>query len=246
MKIAINGGNIFYEQFGKGKKEIVLLHGWGQNLEMMLPLAQKLENNYHITILDLPGFGASYIPKKKLTIYEYETIIEDFLNKINIKNPILIGHSFGGRISIIYSSKNKVNRLVLMGAPCVREKKKTKPFYKICKFICITKRSKEFFRLKYGSTDYNNTTGFMRTLFVNTVNEDLSLCAKKILCPTLLIWGNKDTAAPINEAYKLKELIKNCKMIEIKDATHYAYLEKLNYVSDQIIDFLEKGDEYDN
>ena len=35
-------------------------------------------------------------------------------------------------------------------------------------------------------------------------------------------------------------------MIEIKDATHYAYLEKLNYVSDQIIDFLEKGDEYDN
>ncbi len=246
MKITINGENIFYEQLGKGKKEVVLLHGWGQNLEMMMPLAKKLEDTYHITILDLPGFGASFTPKKALTIYKYETIIEDFFNKLNITNPILIGHSFGGRIAIIYSSKNKVNKLILMGAPCVREKKKTKLLYKFFKFICITKRSKEFFKLKYGSVDYNNTKGAMRSLFVNTVNEDLSSCAKKIACPTLLVWGSKDTAAPINDAYKLKELINNCEMIEIKDATHYAYLEKLDYVSEQIINFLEKGDEYDN
>ena len=62
MKITVNNLNINYIQYGKGK-DIVLLHGWGQNIEMMKPLGDYFSDNYRITILDLPGFGKSDEPK---------------------------------------------------------------------------------------------------------------------------------------------------------------------------------------
>ncbi|NLA33928.1 MAG: alpha/beta hydrolase, partial [Tenericutes bacterium] len=51
MQIKINNHNINYIQEGKGK-DILLLHGWGQNIEMMLPLGNQFKNKFRITILD--------------------------------------------------------------------------------------------------------------------------------------------------------------------------------------------------
>ena len=61
---------------------------------------------------------------------------------------------------------------------------------------------------------------------------------KKIKCPTLLIWGNKDAAVNINRAYELNKLIKTSKLIEYNDATHYAYLEKLDNVVNDIYNYI--------
>ena len=123
MTINVKDIDINYIQYGMGK-DIVLLHGWGQNIEMMDPLGKKLENKYRITIIDLPGHGKSMEPKEEITIYDYCEIVKEVLDKLNIKNPIIIGHSFGGRIAIIYASKYKTEKLVLLGAPCIRKKEK--------------------------------------------------------------------------------------------------------------------------
>ena len=70
----------------------------------------------------------------------------------------------------------------------------------------------------------------MRKILVNVVNEDLSECAKKITCPALLIWGDNDTEAPLEEAKELEKLIKDAGLIVLPNSTHYAYLENLGYV----------------
>ena len=49
MKIKIQDVEVNYIQYGKGK-DILLLHGWGQNIEMMKPLGDNLPN-FHITII---------------------------------------------------------------------------------------------------------------------------------------------------------------------------------------------------
>jgi len=54
--------NLNYIQYGKGK-DIILLHGWGQNIAMMQPLGNEL-SGCRITILDFPGFGESEEPKE--------------------------------------------------------------------------------------------------------------------------------------------------------------------------------------
>ena len=78
----------------------------------------------------------------------------------------------------------------------------------------------------------------MRTVLVNTINQDLSECAKKITAPTLLIWGSLDTAAPIEQARKLEKLLKDGALIEIPGATHYAYLERIDYITNILVNFL--------
>ena len=98
MEIEVDNEHIFYDQLGLGSKDIVMLHGWGQNMEMMRPLAIKLlndkniKNNYRITILDLPGFGSSSEPDMDTDVFSYTKLIENFLIALKISNPIMLGH----------------------------------------------------------------------------------------------------------------------------------------------------------
>ena len=169
MKINIKDLQVNYIQYGKGK-DILLLHGWGQNIEMMKPVGDNFANNYRITIIDFPGFGQSEEPKSPWTIEKYSHMLEVFVEKTNIKKPIVIGHSFGGRVAIRYSARNPIEKLILFGSPCIR------------------------------------------------IEE-----------PTLLIWGENDTEAPLNEAKELEKIMNDAALI-VLPGTHYAYLENLSRV----------------
>ena len=112
MKINIKDLNINYIQYGEGK-DIILLHGWGQNIEMMKPLGDYFCDRFRITILDLPGFGESDEPKNTWTIDDYELMLEDFIKELKIKKPIVIGHSFGGRVAVKYAANYDVEKFVI-------------------------------------------------------------------------------------------------------------------------------------
>ena len=222
--------DINYVQYGTGK-DVVLLHGWGQNIQMMDPLG-KLLKNCRITMLDLPGFGRSMEPSFAYNISDYASLLHEFLKELKIDNPILIGHSFGGRIAIYYASTYPVSKLVLFGSPFIKRENdslKLKVF-KSLKKIKFLNNLAEVMKNHLGSEDYKNASGVMRQILVNTVNTDLSSNASKITCPTLLIWGNNDEAVPVSEAKKLESLIDDSALI-VLNGTHYCYLENLNHIS---------------
>ncbi|MBR3661341.1 MAG: alpha/beta hydrolase [Bacilli bacterium] len=229
--------NINYIQYGNGE-DVVLLHGWGQNIQMMDPLGKNLDN-FKITILDLPGFGSSEIPKFAYTINDYTDVLHEFLEELKINNPILIGHSFGGRIAINYASIYKVNKLVLFGSPfLVREKTGLKvKVLKTLKNIKLLNNIAETMKNYMGSEDYKAANGVMREILVKTVNTDLSEAANKIKCDTLLIWGENDEAVPIEEAKELEKTIKDSALI-VLPGSHYCYLENLSHVTSILEHFL--------
>ena len=240
MKINVKSIDINYIQYGEGK-DIVLLHGWGQNIEMMRPLGEKLSKNFRITILDLPGFGGSSEPINSLTIDDYCDILEEFLDKLEIANPILIGHSFGGRISIVYASRNKTEKLVLFGSPCIARKSKPSlkvKFLKFMKKVPVINKLEGFAKKHIGSRDYKAASDMMRKILVNTVNQDLSINCKKIKCPTLLIWGENDAEVSVEEAKEIESMIDDAGLIVLPNSTHYAYLENLNHVINILRNFL--------
>ena len=235
--------DINYIQYGKGKQNIVLLHGWGQNIEMMNPIGKKLENIATITIIDLPGHGGSSEPKEALTIYDYCDVVKELLNKLKIKKPILIGHSFGGRVSIVYASKYDTEKVILLGAPCIRKEKKMSTKTKVLKTlkkVPILNKFEGFAKKHIGSRDYKAASPIMREILVNTVNEDLTECAKKIECPTLLIWGDNDTEAPIEEARELETIMKDAGLVVYEGGSHYTYIEFLNPVCNVIKTFIKE------
>ena len=114
----LNDVNINYILYGNNKKDtIVLLHGWGQNIEMMQPIGDNFKDKFQILIIDLPGFGRSSEPKYPWSLDEYVEVIKKLLDKLKIKNPIMMGHSFGGKLALLYASKYDVKKLVLFASP---------------------------------------------------------------------------------------------------------------------------------
>lgn len=241
----IKGININYIEYGNKKgKDVVLLHGWGQNIEMMDPIGKGLMKDFHITILDLPGFGSSSEPPYGYTVYDYYEVLSEFLDKLKIKNPILIGHSFGGRLSIIYASKKKCEKVVLLASPFKRSTKKNSFKVKLLKFmkkIPIIKELEHYMKTKIGSTDYRNASPVMKSVLVNTVNEDLTEYIKQIEVPTILIWGDLDDAVPIEDAKYAESIMKDAALIVYEGCTHYAYLERINQTINILNSFLKEG-----
>ncbi len=198
---------------------------------MMNPIGEGLKKDYQITILDFPGFGKSEEPSYSWNLEDYYNMLDELLNNLNIKNPIVIGHSFGGRVAILYASKKEVSKLVLLSSPFRRNiSKKTNikiKIFKILKKISLLNKLSDYFKNKIGSSDYKNATPRMREILVNVVNSNIEENIKLIKASTVLIWGENDTEVPVNEAKYIEKYIKDCGLIVYEGCSHFAYLERI-------------------
>lgn len=231
MKIKIDNINVNYIQYGEGK-DVLLLHGWGQNIQMMKPIGDNLCRNHRITIIDFPGFGESDEPLVPWTIRDYAVLVEKLVKELGIKKPVVIGHSFGGRVAIYFSADNPIEKLVLFGSPCIREETALPLSVRILKKLKTLPgldKLGEKMKKYIGSRDYKAASPIMRQTLVNVVNEDLASYARRIEEPTLLIWGENDTEAPVEGAKELEKIMIDAGLI-ILPGTHYAYLENLGQV----------------
>ena len=82
-------------------------------------------------------------------------------------------------------------------------------------------------RNKKGSTDYQQASEAMRGTFVKVVNEDLKELLPKISAPTLLYWGENDTATPVADGRTMETNMQDAGLVVMPNSTHYAYLENL-------------------
>lgn len=239
----IKGLNVNYIDYGnKEGDSILFLHGWGQNIEMMKPVGDAFKKEYRIVILDLPGFGESEEPTTLWTLYDYVDFIHEFVTKLNITNPILFGHSFGGKISLLYASKYSTKKLIVCGSPYRKEVKKLSMKTKILKSLKKVpgiNKLEDVAKKHIGSTDYRQASKMMREILVEHVNLDITEEVKKIKASTLIIWGDKDEAVPLECAYELEKFIPDAGVVLYPNCTHYAYLEGLKKTINVVRVFLE-------
>ena len=238
----INNTEIHYERYNEGAKNpLVFIHGWGQNIEMMLPIAKPFIENHDVILIDLPGFGKSGELKNAWEVIDYVEMLHQLLINLNIKKPTLVGHSYGGKISLLYASKYEVDKLVLFGSPFKKEIEKVSLKLKTLralKKVPGLSAFEEFAKKHIGSTDYQNASPILRETLVKTVNLDITEEVKKIKAPTLLVWGTNDEAVSIERAYELEKLIPDAGLVVYENATHYAYLENLGQTINVMKSFL--------
>ena len=242
MQMKVQNININYTRFGvKDAKTIVYLHGWGQNIEMMKPVADPFSDEYNILIIDLPGFGLSEEPGEVWTCYDYVECVHELITQLHIDKPILVGHSFGGKLSLLYASKYEVEKVVVFASPFKKEIKKLSTKTKILKQlkkVPVVNKLEGFAKKHIGSDDYRNSSEMMRKILVEHVNLDITEEVKKISCPTLIVWGTLDEMVPVERAYELEKLIKDAGTVIYDGCTHYAYLERLNQTINVLWNFL--------
>lgn len=244
---------MYYEKYGNGNINILILPGWGNNRNTFYNMIDELKDNYTVYIIDYPGFGLSSSPDIELNIYDYTFIINSFIKYLNLENLIIIAHSFGGRISSILLSDYNINitKLILIDVAGI---KRFKPFlflktlsYKLLKKItCIFPKNikyklrKKLFRL-FSSSDYNMLPNKMKKTFKNIIKVNLVKYYKNISCKTLIIWGENDIDTPISDAYKLSKIIKNSYIKIYKNCGHFSYIERSKQINNYIINFIKRN-----
>ena len=216
---------------------VVLMHGWGCNHTTLASIEKLLVGNFKVYNVDFPGFGESSEPSSVWGIEQYTSLMEEFLHVENVKSPIMLGHSFGGRVGILYASRNEVRKLILVDAAGVKPRRTLKYYYKVYTYKAIKKllpivvgketggKLIDKYRGKVGSSDYNSASQMMRTIMSKVVNEDLKHVMPLIKCPTLLIWGEKDTATPVKDAKMMEKLIPDAGLVVFNNAGHYSFLD---------------------
>lgn len=238
-RLQYNGVEMFYTVEGEGTP-VIVMHGWGCTHDTVKSISDICLRSHKVYSVDFPGFGKSTEPlpdDDTWGVEEYTRIIEKLAEEEKIENPILIGHSFGGRVAIVFSSRNKVEKVVLVDAAGVKPRRKLKYYLKVYSF----KAAKKWFNLIYGkerargriekmrnrrgSSDYASSSPVMKAILSKVVNEDLCHLMPEIKAPVLLIWGKNDTATPLRDAQKMEKLIPDAGLVAFDDCGHYSFLD---------------------
>lgn len=252
QNIEIDGVNIRYYTEGSGPRPVIVMHGWGCKASTVAVLAQAAAGSgTTVYNIDLPGFGDSTEPAEVWGVERYTSAIEEFARRLGLVRPSLIGHSFGGRISIVYASRNEVDKVILVDAAGIKPRRSLRYYAKVYSFkaakhilpyIVGRKRADEIidrWRGKAGSSDYKSASPKMRAIMSRVVNEDLKGLLPEIKAPTLLIWGEKDTATPMRDARLMQKLIPDAGLVSYPEAGHYSYLARPAQTQAVIQSFLQ-------
>lgn len=245
--------NIHYDDFGSGEP-IVFLHGWGTSKEYFKAMVHHFKHTHRVLALDFPGFGASDEPNTPWSVSDYCAMTQAFFDELDIVNPRVVGHSFGGRVIIKMAETNDFKQVVLTGAAGIREKapflnRCRLAFYKTIRFITkvpgfsfIFNDFIDAYRAKYSSADYKSASDVMRQTLVKVVNEDLQKHFKRNTSPTLLIWGDQDMDTPLWYGQRMEKKMPHASLIIFEGKTHYAYLEEKDRFNTILESFFKEVD----
>ncbi len=249
MRLIVNDLVVEYKDEGFGRT-ILFLHGWGSNLSTFDGLTDILKSRYRVVRVDLPGFGKTEASEKDWDLSCYVDFVREFIKKIEIEPETIIGHSLGGRIAVKGVSEGAFNcpKLVLISSAGIEERGiflrvVMRGLAKIIKYILYIpplifwrKRIRRKIYKMIGS-DYEDA-GEMKEIFERIISENLSILAKNIKLPVLLLWGEKDNQTPLNQGEKFSRLIKNSRLEVIENGGHFIHQEKPQKTATIIDEFL--------
>lgn len=237
-RFAHNGAGLIDEVRGLSPAtHLLFLHGWASNRESFRGVAALFEHTHTVHLIDLPGFGDAISPPDDWGTIQYTDLVQQYILE-KISGPvILIGHSFGGRVSIRLAARHlpSIRGLVLMGVPGLPQPRftvrglrrwwiRTLRRWLIALKPVIGARGVDWHTRTYGSRDYL-AAGALRSVLVRVVNENLTESAEAIACPTLLVWGTDDQETPMWLAERYRTILGGRATLQVlphKD--HFAFL----------------------
>ncbi len=237
-EMVAKGVRIAYTDSGeRDLPAILIMHGWGCQRSTVQSIADIFAGKMRVINVDLPGHGMSAEPTSVWGVEEYTQAMEELLDALGIVRPALLGHSFGGRVSILMSSRRDVSKVVLVDAAGIKPRRKPKYYAKVWSFKAAKRilplllgkkqggRIIDAWRGKSGSADYRNSSPMMRAVLSKCVNEDLRHVMPRIKAPTLLVWGTEDTATPLSDAKTMERLIPDAGLVAFDGCGHYSFLD---------------------
>lgn len=221
--------DISYEIINPSAKvDLIVLHGWGSNKELMKQSFAKQMPGFRHIYIDLPGFGKSTCPMA-LTTTDVARIVELLMIHMNASKDIIMGHSFGGKVALLLEPKV----LVLLSSAGIYIPKALKIQAKIILFKALKNLGLAKFREFFVADDAKKLSEHMYQTFKNVVDEDYSDEFSKYEGKALVCWGESDTATPLSSGEKIASLIKDS-ALEVYVGDHYFFMQHAQDISKKI------------
>lgn len=207
--------------------KVFVIHGWTYNLDKWQPLLSELEQyGVEPVMLKVPGLTAE--SSKVWTIQGYIAWLDDQIKSES--EPIVIGHSNGGRIALAYINKypNRIRQLILIDSAGIADKRlykkiKLKVLYVLSKVLKPLSKIKPLQKIVYrviGARDYQEAPDNMKLTMRNMLDADKRLDLSAVNVPTTIIWGRDDKMTPLHDGQAMNQLIKGSKLHVINGARH--------------------------
>lgn len=238
-------GSVAYRELGEGKP-LLVLHGWGVDSAVMMPLMQRLAPLRRCIAVDFPGFGGSPAPPKAWGVDDYAEAVRRFKKTLDLGQCDILAHSFGCRVTLSLLAadrdRSEYGKVLVTGGAGMKPRRTWRYYYR--KWLAKTLkapfqllppslRDKGLGALRgtalwksLGSSDYKTLEGVMREVFVKTVNHYQEPLLPVIGHDILLLWGVNDDSTPLYQAERLEKGLKNAALVKIEGAGHFAFLDQ--------------------
>ena len=118
-KIIVNDIKINYQIRGEGEP-LILIHGGSGSSMHWLYQVPELSKHYRVIVYDVRGHGKTDKPKQQYSIELFSEDLSELMNKLEIDEAHIIGHSLGGMIAQQFALNfpNRILSLVLTSTLC--------------------------------------------------------------------------------------------------------------------------------
>jgi pimeloyl-ACP methyl ester carboxylesterase len=236
--VELNGCRTHVRRAGKGQT-LLFLHG-ASGMPAILPCLQKLAERFDVVVPEHPGYGQSDEPEWLENIHDMAYFYLDFLEKLDLKDVLLVGNSMGGWIAleIAVRSTARIRSMVVVSPAGVKapgvlpaDTFLMSPEEQVRALVFDQKlaeaRLAEPMTPEALDTALKNRHTTARLAWEPRFHDPhLPKWLHRIKVPVTIVWGEQDKILPVALAYEFKKLIKNSKLEIIPQCGHLPHAEK--------------------
>lgn len=273
QNIHINNVHVHYEYYqsrSETQPTLILIHGFLSSTFSFRKLIPILQEDFNLLALDLPPFGKSEKSTKfKYSFQNFSDIVVKLIHTLQIKKPILLGHSMGGQVALKAAKEypELFSGIILLSSSSYL--KKSRPHLIYCSYLpffsfgirkwlevkgvkenllaCVSDQAMidDEMILGYGEPFGDSAIFRSLTRMIRDRESDLSSeQLEAIKTPTLLIWGEEDQVVPVRVGKKLASDLSESTLLIYKKTGHLLPEEAPERVRRDIITFLSGKKEY--
>jgi esterase len=247
-----------YARWGKKGPKVVILHSMGMDAYSMEHLCESLKGEYQILALTILAHGDTTVPAEQVTLPEHAELLRNCYKKLGFTPCVLIGHSIGGRMSMILSAEHpdEVKEVLLVDIappdPVSRAWSQPEPgvLRNEADIQAYLKQRYPGFapeyvenRLRHGFTRQPDGTFKPKPTGSPTMTSyytDLWPYVERIKIPAKLVLGSESPLVTPEKRERMMKLIPGLEIVSVKGASHMVPQDKPKEFEAEVRSFLER------
>lgn len=251
----LDGSRIHYQNYGKGREALVLIHGWTCNLDYWRDQVPDFAKRNRVITLDLPGHGQSDKPDVDYSMDLFARAIDAVMRDARVDRAVVVGHSMGTPVARQFYRKYPQKTLAIVivdgGLRLFGDRKMRDGFVAAFRAPNYQEAGAQMFAGMAGPQLPAETQERIKTSFLNTpqhvivsaiegMNDESIYGPDEMNVPVLAILA-KSPFWPADTEQFLRSLAPNLEFHTWEGVGHFLMMEKPQQFNEQVIAFLNKN-----